>query len=61
MAETAALGLTFMAVALVLDGGYALLAGGAGRFLSASRVRVVSRLGGLLLAGGGVWLATLRR
>jgi homoserine/homoserine lactone efflux protein len=61
VAETVTLGLTFMVVALVLDGGYALLAGSAGQILSATRVRLLSRVSGLLLMGGGVWLATLRR
>jgi len=59
--QTLFLGATFMAVAVVLDGGYALLAGGAGRFLSAARVRLVSRASGLILICGGLWLATLRR
>jgi threonine/homoserine/homoserine lactone efflux protein len=54
------LGLTFMAIATVFDGAYALLAGSAGKFLSESRVRLVSRLSGMFLIGGGVWLALVR-
>jgi threonine/homoserine/homoserine lactone efflux protein len=54
------LGLTFMAIATVFDGAYALLAGRAGKFLSESRVRLVSRLSGMFLIGGGVWLALAR-
>jgi len=54
------LGLTAMAAAAVSDGGYALLAGGARNLMSKSRVRVISRIGGVCLIGGGAWLATAR-
>lgn len=54
------LGLTAMAVALVSDGAYAVLTGRAGSFLSKKRVRLVSRLGGGFLIGGGIWLALTR-
>lgn len=54
------LGLTAMAVALVSDGAYAVLTGRAGTFLSRKRVRLVSRLSGGFLIGGGVWLALTR-
>jgi len=54
------LGLTAMAVALVSDGAYAVLTGGAGSLLSKKRVRLVSRLGGGFLIGGGIWLALTR-
>ena len=54
------LGLTAMGVALVSDGAYAVLAGRAGTLLSRSRVRLVSRLSGGFLIGGGVWLALTR-
>lgn len=57
-AQTALLGFTFMAVATVLDGGYALLAGRAGRLLTSARVRLVEKISGSLLIGGGAWLAT---
>src|ERR1041384_822627 len=40
------LGLTAMAVAAVSDGGYAILAGRAGRLLSRRRLQLVSRVGG---------------
>ena len=59
--QTIALGATFMVVATLLDGAYAVVAGGAGHWLSTVRVRFVSRLSGLFLIGGGVWLASLRR
>ena len=55
------LGVTAMAVALVSDGAYAVLTGRAGALLSRSRVRLVSRLSGAFLVGGGIWLALTRR
>ncbi|MEJ8573284.1 LysE family translocator [Microbaculum marinum] len=54
------LGATFMAVATVLDGTYAVLSGGAGAFLTRQRVRLVSRVSGVFLIGGGIWLAMAR-
>lgn len=55
------LGVTAMAVALVSDGAYAVLTGRAGALLSRAHVRLVSRLSGAFLVGGGVWLALTRR
>lgn len=54
------LGLTAMAVALVSDGAYAVLTGRAGAFLSKRRIRLVARLSGAFLIGGGIWLALTR-
>ena len=54
------LGLTAMAAAAISDGGYAILAGRAGRLLSRRRVLLVSRLSGVCLIGGGAWLALAR-
>jgi homoserine/homoserine lactone efflux protein len=54
------LGLTAMAAAAISDGGYAILAGRAGRLLSRRRVLLVSRVSGLCLIGGGAWLALAR-
>jgi homoserine/homoserine lactone efflux protein len=54
------LGLTAMATAAISDGAYAVLAGRARTMLSRQRVRLVSRLGGLCLIGGGAWLALTR-
>ncbi len=54
------LGLTAMAAAALTDGAYALILGRAGARLSAARVRIVSRFGGLCLIGGGTWLALQR-
>lgn len=55
------LGLIVMAVATLSDAVYALLAGRARQVLSASRVRIVSRISGAILMAGGVWLALLRK
>ncbi|MEO0958950.1 MAG: LysE family translocator, partial [Pseudomonadota bacterium] len=45
----------------VLDGGYALAAGQAGALLTRTRVRLVERVSGLCIIGGGLWLALSRR
>ena len=55
--QIAFLGVTAMVVALLSDGAYAVLTGRAGAFLSKRKVRLVSRLSGGFLIGGGVWLA----
>jgi threonine/homoserine/homoserine lactone efflux protein len=60
-AQTVLLGLTAMAVATLSDGAYAVLTGRAGRALSRRRVRLASRVGGVCLVGGGIWLALTRR
>jgi threonine/homoserine/homoserine lactone efflux protein len=54
------LGLTAMASAALTDGAYAILGGRTGRFMSTRRIRLASRLSGLFLIGGGVWLAFTR-
>jgi len=59
--QLAVLGLTFMAVATTLDSCYALLAGRAGDWLSQKRVRLVERISGVALIGGGIYLALARR
>jgi threonine/homoserine/homoserine lactone efflux protein len=59
--QIAIMGATAMAVAAVSDSLYALASGRAGRALSAQRVRLLSRLSGGFLIGGGVWLAVSRR
>ena len=51
------MGLTAMVFAAMSDSTYALAAGRAGRILSASRVRLLSRVSGSFLVGGGLWLA----
>ncbi|MGE0232621.1 MAG: LysE family translocator [Flavobacteriaceae bacterium] len=59
--QTALLGGTFMVVATIFDGAYAILAGRAGKALTRSRLRIAERISGTFLIGGGVWLALLRR
>ncbi len=54
------LGVTAMLVALLSDGAYAVLTGRAGALLSQRRVRLVSRISGSCLIGGGIWLALTR-
>jgi threonine/homoserine/homoserine lactone efflux protein len=60
VAQIVLLGLTAMAVAGVSDGAYAVLTGRAGALLSRRRVRLVSRVSGGFLIGGGLWLALSR-
>ena len=55
------MGATAMAVAAISDSFYALASGRAGRALSAKRVRLLSRVSGGFLIGGGVLLAVSRR
>jgi threonine/homoserine/homoserine lactone efflux protein len=54
------LGLTFMATVACSDAVYALLAGRARAILSARRARLLSRVSGGFMIGGGVWLALTR-
>jgi len=54
------LGATAMATAAVTDGAYAILGGRTGKVMSRRRIRLASRLSGLFLIGGGVWLALTR-
>ena len=54
------LGVTAMVIAGIFDSIYAMLAGRARHWLSPPRVRLVSRLSGVFLMGGGVWLALAR-
>ncbi|ETR78660.1 transporter [Afipia sp. P52-10] len=58
--QVALLGVTFMVAAGVTDAIYALLAGRARAFLSARRAQLLSRMSGLFMIGGGVWLALTR-
>ena len=60
VSQVALLGATFMVSAATTDGVYALLAGRARQFFSARRTRLVSRVSGGFMIGGGVWLALIR-
>ncbi|WP_342641978.1 LysE family translocator [Rhodoligotrophos ferricapiens] len=54
-------GVTFMVLATVSDGMYALLAGRLRESLSRKRVALVNRMSGCVMVCGGVWLAMARR
>ena len=54
------LGLTAMLTAAVTDGAYAVLTGSARSMFTQARVRLVSKVSGVFLIGGGVWLALTR-
>jgi threonine/homoserine/homoserine lactone efflux protein len=54
------LGITFMVTAGITDALYALLAGRARLFFSVRRTRLLSRISGGFMIGGGVWLALTR-
>jgi threonine/homoserine/homoserine lactone efflux protein len=58
--QVALLGVTFMVTAVMTDAVYALLAGRARKFFSAKRTRMVSRISGGFMIGGGIWLALTR-
>jgi homoserine/homoserine lactone efflux protein len=60
VAQIVLLGLTAMAVAALTDGAYAILTGRARAFASRRNIRIVSKTGGAVLIGGGVWLALTR-
>ncbi len=58
--QVALLGLTFMVTGAFTDSIYAVLAGRARLFFSAERTRLVSRISGGFMVGGGIWLALTR-
>jgi threonine/homoserine/homoserine lactone efflux protein len=60
VSQVAVLGVTFMVIAGLTDATYALLAGRARTFFSARRTRLMSRVSGGFMIGGGVWLALTR-
>jgi len=59
--QTLVYGGIFMVLAIIFDSAYALLAGRAGSLLTRHRIRLVERISGTLLIGGGLWMASLRR
>ena len=61
MPQVLLLGLTFMALATLLDGAYALVAGKTGALLARDNLRWLERVSGSCLIGGGIWLALTRR
>jgi homoserine/homoserine lactone efflux protein len=54
------MGITAMVIAAVSDSTYAIIAGRAGQALSTRRARLMSRISGGFLIGGGLWLAFAR-
>lgn len=58
--QIALMGATAMAIACVSDSAYALASARAGRAFSRRRIRLLSRISGGFLIGGGVWLALSR-
>src|SRR5215468_1608411 len=58
--QVALLGVTFMVTAAMSDMLYALLAGRARKFFSKQRTRLMSRISGGFMIGGGIWLALTR-
>ncbi|MCA1458633.1 LysE family translocator [Bradyrhizobium sp. BRP22] len=58
--QVALLGVTFMVTAAMSDMIYALLAGRARKFFSKERTRLMSRVSGGFMIGGGIWLALTR-
>lgn len=58
--QLALMGATALAVGALSDAAYSLAAGSAGRLLSARRVRLLSKISGGFLVGGGAWLALSR-
>jgi threonine/homoserine/homoserine lactone efflux protein len=60
LSQVALLGVTFMVTGAVTDSIYAVLAGRARLFFSARRARLLSRISGGFLIGGGVWMALTR-
>src|SRR6202044_353181 len=60
VSQVTLLGVTFMVTAGITDALYAILAGRARRFFSAQRTRLLSRISGGFMIGGGLWLALTR-
>jgi threonine/homoserine/homoserine lactone efflux protein len=58
--QVALLGVTFMVTAAMSDMVYAVLAGRARKFFSRRRTRLMSRISGAFMIGGGIWLALTR-
>lgn len=55
--QITAMGVATLVFAAVTDSCYALAAGRAGKALTAGRMKLLSRIGGSFLVGGGLWLA----
>ena len=60
LSQVLILGVTFMVLAGLTDAVYALLAGRIRTIFSVQRTRLVSRVSGTFMIGGGIWLALTR-
>ena len=60
VSQVGLLGVTFMITGAITDSIYAVLAGRARAFFSARRTKVLSRISGGFMIGGGIWLALTR-
>jgi threonine/homoserine/homoserine lactone efflux protein len=60
VSQVALLGVTFMITGAITDSIYALAAGRARKFFSVRRTRLLSRISGGFMIGGGIWLALTR-
>ena len=60
ISQVVLLGVTFMVTGAITDTIYAVLAGRARLFFSGPRTRLVSRISGGFMVGGGIWLALIR-
>src|SRR6202165_1096146 len=58
--QVALLGVTFMITGAITDAVFAVLDGRARLFFSARRTRLLSRISGGFMIGGGIWLALTR-
>lgn len=58
--QISVMGVTALVFAVASDSAYAVVAARAGRLLSARRVKLLSRISGGFLIGGGLWLAFSR-
>ena len=59
--QTVLLGATFVVVATICDSIYALAAGRTGGWLNRRNIRLVERVSGTCLIGGGLWMLAARR
>jgi len=60
-AQTVILGATFVVVATVCDSVYAFAAGRTGGWLNRKNIRLVERISGTCLIGGGLWMLAAKR
>ena len=59
--QTVILGATFVVVATVCDSVYAFAAGQTGGWLNRKNIRLVERISGTCLIGGGLWMLAAKR